>query len=298
MKKNKSTIIIAALSLVLLSGCKETSELYNAYEYMTPYFERNYYKNDVFSDATINEAFELSSDKYFNGDFVTDFKVNSSITRVGAKTKYPEMFRYKNGETTSTLDGFGYTMNHANEDEKYIGNDFGRTKCMGKQDSSFQRGILSKLYDGQMFCYNYHSAALVETSASGFGHKFSKELIEGEYFLLSMRGGSTRGEGRITSIDLSVTFYKETSNGFEGTKVTLNEVYERTDSGGESCSFVGFKFSDALPNFDIKDICGYRIGFTNLHDGTNNDSVEPENESEHYWGLLIYELMFVNASWR
>jgi|GEM_PF-2144718 hypothetical protein len=292
-------IIPALLMVGLLASCgSKTSELYPSGAYIGDLlddFLTGYHKitTSLVVQAT---PFDSSSPLYFDGFHENDLVDKSNkLLHHGPKTMYPDIFLYDNG--TVTLDA---TPEHdwsqdleGQSDASYVGMAFGRTKCLVKCDPSFNDGLLSKLYNGQVYCLGLHAKALVQLKEEGLDASFPKKLVSGDYFLMSFRGGSTFGEARITAIDLTLKFYK----GSKAYILIFKDLAEWTDNGGDGDSFFGFKFSDI--GLDPAGITGFGISYDNLQDKdlTTALTLEQKENPNTYWGMLIYEVMFPDSTW-
>lgn len=185
---------------------------------------------------------------------------------------------------------------------------FGKYYSLGRVDSSFRKGYLSKLYNGQIYCDGYHSLAFVCLENNGFTQIYDKEIDVGDTFLMSFRGGSDfvggkghdRNEPRISSFDLSIDFYYKNGSQYDFVSVNAEDVITETDHGGEGTTMFGFRFEDV--GIDPSGIVGIGVHYDNFEDRYSSvtgsiDSHRP-NEKEYQFGLLLYEIMFPGATWR
>ncbi len=213
---------------------------------------------------------------------------------------YDDMLSYQGETLTTTLAGNWVLTLEGRDLSPYIGHDFGKTKCLATVDSAFSLGYLSKLYNGQMYCYGTHSLAFVSIDEEGFSTRLPKTLVDSSYFLVSFRGGSNDDSNsgdttpRLVQIDLLVDFYYDdgTSNTYR-----LADTYVNTDNGGEAVSFTGFSLEDTRK----EGLIGYGLSYANYRDPLaeeENISAVADEESEYHFGLLLYEVMFVDSTWR
>jgi hypothetical protein len=230
-----------------------------------------------------------------------DTTYNGHEFRQVALSKYPLMFHYDfpDGRHVFPLASDAYsewTINDEGNDADYIGKTFGRSKCLATIDPTFKTGIFSKLYNGQTYCMAISNAALVQADSEGFSTQMPKRLTTGDWFLMSFRGGSTYGEARITTLDLSLRFYKKNGDVFDYYTVKAKNVYQCTDDGGEGVTFFGFQFSDI--GFDDRiGLSGWGVSFSNVSDPGYPESYLASEEANAHFGVLIYEVMFPNSSW-
>ena len=185
---------------------------------------------------------------------------------------------------------------------------FGRYYSLGRVDEGFKRGYLSKLYNGQLYCDGYHSLAFVCIDNNGFTQLFPRTIEKADYFVMSFRGGSdfTGGrnrygsEPRVSAFDLSVDFYYLQDGKYNYKTVKGEKVTTETDHGGEATTMYGFRFSEI--GLDASGICGIGVHYDNFEDLYSSasgkiSSLMPKT-TEYQFGLLLYEIMFPNASWR
>ena len=184
---------------------------------------------------------------------------------------------------------------------------FGRYYSLGRVDSRFKNGYLSKLYNGQLYCDGYHSLAFVCIENNGFTQLFPKKIENADYFVMSFRGGSdyTGGrnsygsEPRLSAFDLYLDFYYENNGKYDYVTVKNEKVVTETDHGGEATTMFGFRFSEI--GVDAKNICGIGVHYSSFEDlyssVSGKISSEMPKKNEYQFGLLMYEIMFPNASW-
>lgn len=318
MIKQKKWIAFGLLALSLVS-CAKTSEVYPAGEYEGSLFEENFYlgRHDFAGKTCTEKASKtIESDSYFNGDNAEDFGSYSTnvtfdgnpLSRQGVKSMYPEVLNTMiNGQSTAlTTDVFrDWRYADVGRDGEFVGSSFGRTKCLATSDASFKNGFLSKLYDGQLYCHGDHMRALVQFDQNGYDTLFPKSMVSGDYFLISLRGGSNylnlSGDpvSRLTEFDAHFKFYFVEKDGFTYDTVHAKDVVVRTDSGGEGVTWLGFKFS-AIGLEATAGIIGFSFAFDNFRDPAIDISKESCNrsvDSSFYWGAMVYEVMFPDSSW-
>lgn len=340
MTKRIKGALLAFLG-ISLCGCSNVSELYPSGQYESAVFENNYYtgRHDFLKTAGMAiKNIEISPDKYFNGDSAADFgRWKSSaplqfdgtdVIRKGLVSRHPEVLKYTKkssdgGEETVTLSTdslMDWRYADVGEDARFVGTSFGRTKCLATIDPAFKNGFLSKLYNGQLYCNGDHMRALVQLDRNGYDASFPKSMVSGDYFLISMRGGSTyttpvstapRFAGanlnaaysttrRLTEIDVNLKFYKANGPLFDYYSITAKDVVLRTDDGGDGVTFFGFKFSD-IGIEDTSQISGMSFSYSNFRDPAVQgieETCDVSTPKKFYWGALLYEVMFPDSSWR
>lgn len=237
-------------------------------------------------------------------------------TRTGVNNGAPELFeatvkdengKNKNVSLNSMYDWVPGYKDLGDDDFFKKNPSFGRYYSMGRVDDSFKNGYLSKLYNGQLYCDGYHSLAFVCLENNGFTNLYSKEMKEGDYFLMSFRGGSdyvggrghNQNEPRISAFDLSVDFYYRNGNKYDYVTVKCKQTITETDHGGEGTTIFGFRFSDV--GLDPQGISGIGIHYDNFEDRFSNCTGKIASEmpktTDYQFGLLLYEVMFPNSSW-
>jgi hypothetical protein len=327
MTKKIKVSLLALIGLSLLS-CTKTSELYPTGQYESGLFENNFYtgRHDFASKISTESLTKtITSDQYFNGDNAGDLGTYSNnvtfdgntISRKGLKTMYPEVLNYTANDTTTALTtdpAHDWRYVYVGRDSDYVGHSFGRTKCLATSDGAFKNGFLSKLYDGQLYCNGDHMRALVQFDSNGYDAFFPKTMASGDYFLMSLRGGSNYLENmtvtnsiatgdvvrRLTMFDATFKFYVASDSGYTYTSVLAKDVVVRTDSGGEGVTWFGFKFS-AIGIASTAGIVGFSFSYTNFRDPAidiSKESPDRSKTSTFYWGAMVYEVMFPDSSWK
>jgi|LAHS01.1.fsa_nt_gb hypothetical protein len=327
MTKKIKVALLALTGLSLLS-CAKTNEVLPAGKYESGLFENNFYtgRHDFSSKScTESSTKTLSSDQYFNGDNAEALGTYSSlvtfdgatVSRQGLKAMYPEVLNYTANGTTSALTTdplHDWRYVDVGHDSEYVGKSFGRTKCLATANDAFKNGFLSKLYDGQLYCNGDHMRALVQVDSNGYDAFFPKTMVSGDYFLMSMRGGSNYLENvtetssgktgdvvrRLTEFDAQLKFYTVSAGGYTYNNILAKDVVVRTDSGGEGVTWFGFKFS-AIGIASTAGIVGFSFSYTNFRDPAidmTKESADRSKDSTFYWGAMVYEVMFPDSSWK
>lgn len=299
------------LSALALTSCK-TSLLYSTRAYEINDLAKDYYGVQELSLSSLGDPLmtEITLDRsskekmYANGyidNYGTYQDLDWDVTRRAASSLYPAIYDYtaKDGSKTTLNPALEWTIGQEGNDDQFIGKAFGRTKCLASVDSAFKNtGVLSKLYNGQMFCDNYHVKALLQLDTNGYSTFFPKTLATGDYFLISCRGGSSFGVARKTWMDIQLRFFKEGKSGYDFYTINLQDVLLRTDSGGEGDSFVAIRFSD-IGIADPSGIKGMSLAYSNVNDGTYTaqENFGASGNYDQYFGLLVYEVMFPDSTW-
>lgn len=311
MTKKKIAIIFSSLaSLVILGGCTRTvDETHTQGGYNTSVFAKNYLTGvNECSSASISKTTILdgTTNVFFGQkDTPTRHDVQDKTSHGG---RYSTIFDYNGTALNDDIKGIEVKTYAGQDLSKYIGQDFGITKCLQTYDSSFSYGVFSRLYNGQTKCFGTGANGRVQIDKHGFTKKFPKTAVSGDYFLVSLRGATdipyAPGEGTSvaivsheTTVDLKLTLYK----GNVGESFVMKNVVLLADGGGagELVSYVGFKFSDF--GYDFKGTDGFGISFELIDDSFPTflpiENPDASIESANHFAVMLYETMFPDSSW-
>lgn len=290
---NKFKLLFLAIPSLVLSSCRYgLKEIYIGQNFNSPIFEENYYRKWDSSLSRIDnrETYNLTAnDKVF--------------------TTYNE-FLDLNIDLDAKNKGLNYKEDYETSDVSLVDIGYGPTKKMTRIDSSFKKGYISKLFDGQMFCNGKFQLARVQIDHTGFGKLFEKEVqtSNDSYFALNFKAACdyTRSEElgedikpHESSLDLIVSFYmKNNKNNFDviDTKYHLTGIPTNPSESHENPTnttlgtyiFFGFKF-----NFDIDHLQGISIRYENLTD----PYVDRFSDNNLSYSLMLYEMMMPFTTW-
>lgn len=217
---------------------------YNAYN--RGVFKLNYY--DIFDSR-------LKGDKVLDEEiyYVNPIKgLDNLETKVFNTTLQKDEFYKKDSTEYSeenkliwTQQYSNYSKTAPNGNEEY----FGATNSIAfgrNGDSSFAKGIISKLYDGRISCSGKYAESRVQIAEQGFGTTLPKQIKHLNYLSISLRGGTDfdelqKGSGVIESlgfnhvIDLKVTLYKKelVNNTYKPYSFVMNDLPIVTDNQNE-----------------------------------------------------------------
>jgi hypothetical protein len=304
MKRSKALSVLLALSALTLSGCKEDAqEVYDADAYDTGDFVQNYYtgKHDISVTTPSVLSKTLAEDEFYDGYQENDFN-QGGYTHKGVKSMAPELMTDDQGNAlTSTLD---WTPASLADDSSYVGKAFGRTLCLAKIDSAFTKGLLSKLYNGQMYCDLWYAKARVQLDKDGYDTFFPKRVKSADQFLFSVRGASDLTSGvlsRVVTMEVTASFFFDKGDGtYQQLNFVLPNVGMTCDAGGESTSFVGFSLGKLLPTgYSVSKIVGMGLSFDKLNDPLNDGklSVTAGDGAANHFALMVYEVMLPHSTW-
>jgi hypothetical protein len=301
---NKKILLVLPLMAMSLASCREdVSELYGPNPYDTESFVGNYFagRDDFLGKRGVSQSVSLSSEAIFAG-------LNDSTPYDGFATpraKYPSMFVDKNGNALSLSYSTQYAewnaQNH--DDTNYIGVSFGRTLCLARTDDAFKRGIMSKLYDGQIHCDGAYSKSRVQLPEDGYSALFPKTLVSADYFVMFGRWAddSIAGSGDVTA-DIKLSFYKLNGGVYDSYDITMGGVPFKKNAGGSSTTMLGFKFKDALADYDLDGVAGIGVSYSNVVDEDYPSNAGVTYEATETPGVansafMLYETMLIGSSW-
>jgi hypothetical protein len=273
MRKKTEFILLSVLAFAL-AGCSKVSDLYSANAFMTAEFTDNFLLDhfDV-NSANLGDplatTITLDSDHYANGGILANGAVDgaytngtATVSRKGISSLYSDM-----AGSLDTTEGKDWTINNEGNESSYVGISFGRTKCLAAKDASFKNGVLSKLYNGQLYCDGVSYKSLVMVKESGYTTLFPKTMASGKYFLISMRGGTNNPkfvtvngqstevyQGLYGSLDLQLTFYKKNGSAYDFYNVLAKDVYFQADNSAEWETFFAIDLNairSDVPEFDL-----------------------------------------------
>jgi hypothetical protein len=321
MIKNKKMLWIAVPFFALsVASCADTDELYRGDRYIGNDFMNNHYS--IFDDSlkavtTAKASYQVPKDKRFEGSGKTD---NPSGSGMAGHAQFVEKHAADatvNGEVLpwlyngSDIANFGLTnAGELADNSLYEQHQFTQNKKLSLIDSSFSKGILSKLYNGQMRCDAWNSYAYLELDETGYGAYFPKELTSSKYFAMVVRGGSNTpdGTGRLSSFDIIVNFYKHPyGEAIQKYAFTMPGVTLETNISAEYTILLGFYWSDIDPAFDPKGIVGMSVTYSIPTDGDFIGDATAraqyptysnmEETHDYYLALMLYEIMFPDSTW-
>ena len=296
MKLSHFRLLLIAPSLLLTSCGYGLKEVYSGIPYNSTDFTENYF--NVW-DKRINPNAE--------GNKITVTKnikeLDKEKDNVFTSLKDNE---FKNIDDNWTKYCYGYDLER---DEDLIPEGqvaYGPTVAMTKLDDSFKYGIVSKMFDGQMFCNGdfQKSRTQVEPtnkdSSKGLGVLFSKESNDAKYIMMNFKCAVVKSDGSLlksglsSDIKLNIGLYYRNDTGYTYAPFTYEISGVPTNSGdghGDSrfLSYVCFGFS--LENYDKERLIGYSIQYEKLSD----NSGEPDSDTLH--ALMLYEVSFPYTTW-
>ena len=246
--------------LLVVTSCKNFERNFNdANKYNASNWKDNYYNvyDPEFSNAALRNTFNLSS-----CDIFTSF--------------YDQKFK--------EIDPDGSKMNLLSEDEELS---YSMNRRLINYNSELKYGVISKLFDGKMFCNGRYEKVRTQINSTGFGFKTNKKIEKYDYFAMNFRCDlDFKSDGSVpeskSSFKLNISFLFDD-------KIDIYS-YDMTDviTNGDHYIFYGF----SLKNFDLKGCNGIGVSYSNFAN-TYNDSLEQKKDE----ALLIYEILLPNTTW-
>ena len=209
------------------------------------------------------------------------------------------------------------------EENKHL-KPYGPTVCMTKLDDSFKYGVVSKMFDGQMFCNGDFQMSRTQVEPTnqgkenGFGVLFSKESNNASYFMMNFKCSVVYKNYQNLStyysdLDLHVGIYLKNDIGYTYMPITYSVDKVPTNSGDEHFMepyvgrydmYVCFGFS--LEKFDTSRLAGFSLQYEYKDIFKKN---APNEEHPDYWyekasfqediyhSIMLYEVSFPKTTW-
>ena len=313
----KFTLPLLVLSL---SSCAYgLKEYYRGDAYNSTVFAENYYNvwnSKIDLNNPKNQITSQSERELVDEDYVFENYNDSILRSVDGDTE--------NLEYTKDL----YSKN---KPDYYLNVGYGPTKKLSRVDSSFKYGYISKLFDGQMFCWGYYQAARVQINENGFGTLFSKEGSPSDqsYFALNLKASYDYtsvgeydfnydgvvdkeesmqdlaipdGEGGVikkadlrTNVNLKISFYCKNDEGYDKKTFTykLSNMMTNATENPSIYKFFGFRFNGC----NLYRIAGVSVEFELLDNPLAELKDKDGNLANLDYSLMLYEMFIPNTSW-
>ena len=206
MKKRYLVAPLLILVSVSATSCGYSlREIYKGNVYNSPVFEENYYRiwdsridtsknNNLINKEEVIELDEIQDlvfTTYHDENDLSKYNSNLLLASVNDSVKN---YRYS---------GF------SGEDKPL----FGEAHKLSKENDSFRYGVLSKLYDGQMFCEGDFQLSRVQIDEQGFGTVFNNQGRDLDYFAVNFKASNDYTNPDIqtyahySKINFKVSFY-------------------------------------------------------------------------------------------
>ena len=286
-------LLLIAPSIIITSCGYGLKEVYDGVPYNSTNFFENYYEN---WDSKINpySSNNKITEKYDERELGASDWVFTSL----------DDNNFDKNDLSSYKYAYGYDLQEPPEGMKA----YGPTVKMASLDDSFRYGVVSKLFDGQMFCNGYYANARVqvrpmnEDESSGFGVLFSKESDNPTYFMMNFKCSVvTQTSQNLTSgtsdLKLHVGLLYKNNTGYTYRPVTYTVSGVPTNSGDSffdperrSTMYTCFGFS--IPEAERSRLIGFTIQYEKI-----TDTVTPTVSDQTYHAMMLYEVSFPYTTW-
>lgn len=316
MNKRLKYLFLLPMTMVVSCGYS-TSYLVEGDQYVSKYFEKNYYTH---WDSELQSAKKLDP-----------INVNDS------KVVVPIFYSSGNPYEFKNLDGLGKI------DPNYFDNapdvdTYGEQFKMGDIDDSFRYGYQSKLFDGQMVCGGQNgrdeyaqAKGRVQIKESGFSVRFSKESSKLHYFAMQFKastdntvpcyleGGDVKAKQadellfHESTIQLTITIYAKNGTSIVAqpfiVDVDLTGEFIHGDIKNEKGEIVGYKYwkktnCGHFYNFLAFDVQNYqymnRVVGVSVEYTVTQDNLVAYNKTKGVdvpYAMFLYEIFFPYTSW-
>lgn len=289
MKKRLLIAPLSAFVALLVTSCGYgLKEVYKGNVYNSPVFEENYYrvwdskidpnnKNNLINKEEVIEldtTQDLVFTSYFDEADHTKYNENLLLASSSAVKNY----RYSSGE----IDNF--------DNPRPL---YGEAHKLSNENDSFKYGVLSKLYDGQMFCEGDYQLSRVQIDESGFGTVFNNQGRDLDYFAVNFKASNdytnpqNPAYAHRSIINFKVSFYVKNDNKYD--KFTYTYTLDNIKTNWPESQFIYTFFGFKINTNKIKNIQGYSIEYDVVYDELVNAGLDHS--------LMLYEVLFPNSTW-
>ena len=263
MKLSPFKLFLFAPSLILTSCGYGLKEVYKGVPYCSADFFENYFNE---WDSSINPY-----------DSANKIKETADLLEISDAN---ESFKALDDNNFHELDTGWPTYNYVyDKTEPTDGTKaYGPAVRLSNYDDSFKYGVVSKMFDGQMFCNGdfQNSRTQVEPTneneKKGFGVLFSKECNDASYFMMNFKCSVVKEDdqnlGRCDSmLELKISFFLKNDTGY--TRVPVSYVVDNvpTNSGDGFAAdrfnnYVCFGFK--LDNIETDRLIGFSLQYEKM----------------------------------
>ena len=286
-------LLLIAPTIIITSCGYGLKEVYDGVPYNSTNFFENYYEN---WDSKINP--------YSSNNKITEKVEERELGASDWVFTSLDDNNFDKNDLSSYKYAYGYDLQEPPEGMKA----YGPTVKMASLDDSFRYGVVSKLFDGQMFCNGYYANARVqvrpmnEDESSGFGVLFSKESDNPTYFMMNFKCSvvtqtSQNLTSGISDLKLHVGLLYKNNTGYTYRPVTYTVSGVPTNSGDSffdperrSTMYTCFGFS--IPEAERSRLIGFTIQYEKI-----TDTVTPTVSDQTYHAMMLYEVSFPYTTW-
>ena len=278
----KRRITLLAFFALALTGCSKTNELYGRSQYNSVNFDENYYTSwdGVDKIDTSEKSCLYNKEKLLCQTSIDEIKLQNGSLDFNPN-KYVYVDRYNEGKD----------------------NEFGYKNCLSKttNNKEFKYGVLSKLFDGRVWCEGLYNYSRVQLNKTGFAMRFTKYLLNAKYLAFSVRGGTdfkdAGGFGRIEiSVNFVWSFYREVDGKYVKNSFNLSNVKIPVDDSSKTAFIAFFPFYGE--NFDSEIAMSEAMSFEwSCNDLPDNTTDDYKIKEKHHLSLMLYEMFIGESSW-
>ena len=296
MKLSRFKILILAPALLLSACGYGLKEVYSGVPYASSNFFENYY--NVWN-KTINpysSENKITSTRNTKVLSETSDKVFTSLSDVN----------FRNND--SNWNSYAYTYDKEDPGEGMKA--YGPAVRLSNYDDSFKYGVVSKMFDGQMFCNGDYQNARTQVEPTnsgegkGFGVLFSKECNDASYFMMNFKcsviteASQNLSSGK-SNLKLTISFILKNDTGYTYVPVEYEVDNVPTNSGddhfippysGRNNMYTCFGFS--LENLSLNRLIGFTVQYEKIA-----DTVSPLYSDQTYHAMMLYEVSFPYTTW-
>lgn len=299
MKLSQLKLLIIAPALVLTACGYGLKEVYSGVPYNSTVFTENYF--NVWKDS-INPNKEGNKITVKKDTYELDEEKDNVFTSL-------KDVSFKNCDDNFT--SYAYTYDKDEPTDGTVA--YGPAISMSKLDNSFNYGVSSKLFDGQMFCNGdyQNSRTQVEPtnqgSDKGFGLLFSKECNDASYFMMNFKCSLVGQDDQdleigmvYSDLTLHLGFYLRNDTGYTYVPLTYKVNDVPTNSGDDIFSeghagrwkmYTCFGFK--LDNIDTSRLIGFSLQYEKT--GDTYSALHPDVKTYH--AMMLYEVSFPHTTW-
>ena len=295
MKLSRYKLLLIAPSLLLTSCGYGLKETFNGLPYNSSVFAENYF--NVW-DKRINPFVEGNKITVNKEDYILDEeqdKVFLSLKDTAFRECDDKWNDYE----------YGYDKVEPEESDKKA---YGPAVAMTKLDDSFKYGVVSKMFDGQMFCNGDYQRSRTqvepinnEDASKGLGVLFSKETNNASYFMMNFKCSvvteTNQNLGRSsTMLEIKINFFLKNDTGYTRVPVSyvIDDVPTNSSDGMPTERFNNYVcFGFKLDNIETDRLIGFSIQYDKLMD--EYSKAHPEEKTLH--AMMLYEVSFPYTTW-
>lgn len=287
-------LLLIAPSILLTSCGYGLKEVYEGRPYDSTNFFENYY--EVWNDK-INP--------YKENNKITDLREERALD-----TEKDLVFTSFEDGNLRKNDGNWSSYNYyCDLDETPDGSKrYGPSVKMINYDESFKYGVVSKLFDGQLFCNGYYANARMqvrpqnEGKNSGFAVLFSKECDNATYISMSFKCSLVTATNQNinaghSDLKLHISFIYKNDTGYTYVPVSYEVDHVPTNSGDSRLApeqrankYICFGFS--LANIGKERLVGFSFQYEKI-----SDTISGSMSEDTYHALMLYEVSFPYTTW-